>query len=613
MTEAQRTPSSGTAGFFQSPPHVANAFDDDVVLQRIHTFYTAHSKHIKNETGQALSRFGQRVLHPEIYELIADGERNPPFLSTHTTFGKPDSKLHTSHGWKQLRAIGIQEGMVAASYESTYGHLGRVIHFLKYHLWSPSSAIVTCPSAMTDGAASLCKQHLSSASTSSALRPVLEEAYRRLISRDPSEAWTSGQWMTERAGGSDVRGTETIATRIATPSTAFDAHGSALGDWSIDGFKWFSSATDSQMAVLLAQTESGLSAFFAPMRRKTADGNIEMNGVSIQRLKPKLGTRALPTGELVLSGMRGYLIGKEGEGVKEISTMLNITRIHNAISALGFLGRGLAISRAHARVRKVDGKLLRDMPAHVRTMAANQLSYAAHMQLGFFCVALQGITEHVDNFEAGLVKDANQASTLLRLLTPVAKAQCSKIAVHGLQECMESLGGIGYLEDEQEFNIARLFRDSNVLCIWEGTTDVMASDVVRVMKGRDGEKVKEALRDWVHAKTSQWPTQWAAASELIHSELSVLFQVWSGLSTESLRAIGRQLLLSLAWIAAAVLLVKTAQTEDAGRYGDIGEELARRWVATKTGEKDDLEESLKRDQKIVFTMDDLPARRMANL
>lgn len=610
MSAAQRTPSSGTAGFFQSPPSVANAFNDDVILQSIHAFYTSNSDHLKQETGQALSQFGKRVLQPDVYEYIAEGERNIPFLTTHTTFGKPNSQLHTSHGWKQLQTIGIQEGMVAIPYEPAYGHLARVHHFLKYHIWTPSALTVTCPSAMTDGAACLFKKHLSSASPE--LRPVLGEVYRRLTSRDPSEAWTSGQWMTERAGGSDVRGTETLANQISCSPNEFDAHGMPLGDWSIDGFKWFSSATDSQMSVLLAQTQSGLSAFYAPMRRKAADGTIEMNGVSIQRLKPKLGTKALPTAELVLTGMRGYLIGKEGQGVKEISAILNITRIHNAISALGFLGRGLAISRAHARVRKVEGKLLRDIPAHVRTMAANQLSYAAHMQLGFFCVALLGITERPESFEPSLVKDVGQASALLRLLTPVAKAQCSKTAVHGLQECMESLGGIGYLEDEQEFNIARLSRDSNVLCIWEGTTDVMASDVVRVMKGRDGGKTQDALCDWVGAKTSQWPAKWAAASELIHSELGFLTKRWTSYSTESLKAVGRELLLSLAWISAAVLLVETTRMKDAGQYSDIGDDLARRWIATKKGNEQLSEDSLKRDQNIVFTMDDLPGR-MANL
>ena len=97
--------------------------------------------------------------------------------------------------------------------------------------------------------------------------------------------------MTERAGGSDVSGTETIATRAETRGEGADMDGQSLGEWNIDGFKWFSSATDSQMAILLAQTSKGISCFFAPTRRLVVDSTkIELNGIRIQRLKSKLGT-----------------------------------------------------------------------------------------------------------------------------------------------------------------------------------------------------------------------------------------------------------------------------------------------------------------------------------
>ena len=130
-------------------------------------------------------------------------------------------------------------------------------------------------------------------------RKVFREALARLTDLDPDRAWTSGQWMTERAGGSDVRGTETVATRIGMRAGGEDADGMPLGPWRVDGFKWFSSATDAQMAVLLARTENGVSAFYAPLRRRnpTSPDRTESNGVTIQRLKPKLGTRALPTAD----------------------------------------------------------------------------------------------------------------------------------------------------------------------------------------------------------------------------------------------------------------------------------------------------------------------------
>jgi hypothetical protein len=336
----------------------------------------------------------------------------------------------------------------------------------------------------------------------------------------------------------------------------------------------------------------------------------EMNGITIQRLKQKMGTRALPTAELILKDTRAWIIGREGQGVKEISAILNITRIHTAQSALGFWGRGLAISRAFSRVRKVDGgKLLIDVPAHVRTLAENTVNYAAMMHLGFFTVALLGICEHPSKFksrtsegENTLVADVPQAIALLRLLTPVMKAQCSKMSIFGLQECMESLGGIGYLEDEQEFNIARLFRDANVLSIWEGTTDVMAMDVVRVMKGRDGETIRHALNKWVNDVGTQRDGDWRTATELVRAELGRVEEQWLGLSAEELRFKGRELLESLAWIVAAVLMVQDACSDQ----DVVAGEMAKRWIAKKEFEgqrvSKDWKDVVALDRKVAFGM-----------
>ncbi|RMX75430.1 hypothetical protein D0869_11633 [Hortaea werneckii] len=431
-------------------------------------------------------------------------------------------------------------------------------------------------------------------------RSVFAEAYRRLTSRDPSEAWTSGQWMTERSGGSDVRNTETVATFAGHDAGGKDAHEMPLGPWSISGFKWFSSATDSQMAVLLAQTEKGLSAFYAPMRRTSTDGStVEMNGVSIQRLKPKLGTRALPTAELVLDGMRAYLIGQEGEGVKEISAILNITRVHTAIGALGYWGRGLAISRAYARVRKVQGSLLENNIAYVHALAENSLQYAAHMHFGFFTVLLLGIVAEPRSFQDSingksastrLVSSVPQAQALLRLLTPIAKCKCSRAAASGVQECMESLGGVGFLEDEQEFNVARLWRDNFANVIWEGTTEVMAADTVRVLKGKDGEKTQSAFFTWISERLdacrggSDNFEGLDGIVQTIDAQKTELKEKWLCLSAEELRYHGRQLMEALFRIVAGVLLLDSALTgsqDEAGQTKEIKIELVHRWFNTR--------------------------------
>lgn len=543
-----------------------------------------------------LSRFGARVLEPRLLAYTADAERNTPSVQTWDAFGHRVDKLVTTEGWRALSAIGIAEGIVATPYENEYGPYSRVYQFLKYHLWSGSNAIVTCPSAMTDGAAKLLGRQLAKGdgSVSEGERRVFEDAYRRLVSRDPEVAWTSGQWMTERTGGSDVKGTETQATY--SPESAAsnqDANGQPLGPWSVDGFKWFSSATDSQMTILLAKTPDGnLSAFFAPTRRQTQrPPETELNGIQIQRLKQKLGTRSLPTAELVLSNMRAYSIGAPGSGVREISTILNITRVHNAASAVGFWGRGLAISRAFARVRKASGKLLVDTPAHMRTLAQQHVEYRAMMHLTFFTVALLGVTEDQSkgsNVAAALPEhlgvNDNSVTTpgrLLRLITPIAKALSARAAIAGLAECMESLGGVGYLENEDPvLNIARLYRDANVLSIWEGTTNVMADDTVRVLKGRDGATILTTLSSWIQNTASTKLTttgQGSVIAETLNKASDTLTQYIISSSAENLKLNGRSLLSRLGWLVCATLFAA-----DALRDGnEVSWEVLQRWVDRK--------------------------------
>jgi alkylation response protein AidB-like acyl-CoA dehydrogenase len=324
---------------------------------------------------------------------------------------------------------------------------------------------------MTDGAARLLSLHLLSKTLDSKTKLVFQDAYDRLTSRDPTYAWTSGQWMTERKGGSDVSGTETIATY--SPTT--EASSLGLGPWGIDGFKWFSSATDSSMSILLAQTPKGLSTFFAPMRRPISNSSAseqEMNGINIQRLKNKFGTKSLPTAELELIGTRAFLIGKEGQGIQEISTILNITRLWSAMSAVGYLSRGLAIARSYATVREVGagkGKrvMLKDNVLHMNTLAKITGDYHAMILFTFFVAYLMGMEEHPESRSSetstsparNLLRPSTPKDTslLLRVLTSILKAAVCKRSIHSLQECMEALGGIGYLEnvENEALNIAR--------------------------------------------------------------------------------------------------------------------------------------------------------------
>jgi alkylation response protein AidB-like acyl-CoA dehydrogenase len=479
--------------------------------------------------------------------------------------------------------LGFESADSAADVERGDGKGGRInprVHqFIKLAIWQGSAAMVTCPAAMTDGAAVLLGRHLSSSSSSSSSSSnldintdmsmtqkrtsVFREVCRRLISRDPSEAWTAGQWMTERMGGSDVRGTETVATLLPPEATVgkeeeeveTDSIGLPLGPYSISGFKWFSSATDCDCAVLLAQTRppgstgGGLSVFLAPMR--LADGRL--NGVRIQRLKEKMGTKPVPTAEVEIRGMWGWWVGKEGEGIREISSILNVTRLHTGVANVGYWGRGLSVARGYAKVRRIKGGAgLEGNAQHVSWMAGEEVKYRASLGLVMFGAGLLGVQEQGGGVVEGTVagdlglipRDREDVELLLRIMTPLLKGQTTLAGTAGLRACMESLGGIGYLENNEtpELNLARLFRDSVVSSIWEGTTSVMAEDVMRVLKGKTRKEAMRVLSSWVY-------TVWTACSKVFAEQEHAFKAAWVAFrkmieekETDELLFMGREVL-----------------------------------------------------------------------
>ncbi|KAF4784961.1 hypothetical protein HER10_EVM0001219 [Colletotrichum scovillei] len=513
-------PSTSNTGFFQELPILPNQFFDDASFQRALRLFLP--KDIIERVEVDIAQLGEDVLSDQIFSWITDSEKNKPYLkgSGRDSFGRPTSELVVGEGWRSLQDFGIKKGIVATGYDASLGSSARVVQFLRIHLWGSSASNVTCPSAMQDGAARLLQLHLSR-DMEPTQRKALENALQHLLSRDPATAWTSGQWMTERTGGSDVSLTETVAQHISTsePALANAAENIPLGPWSISGFKWFSSATDSAMTVLLARTQSGISAFFAPMRRHSPTAvtmtgrpkgvaGTELNGVRIQRLKNKSGTQSLPTAELELDGMRGWLLGQEGRGINEISTILTLTRIHSAVGAVGYVGRGLAIARAYAKVRQVGAgrgqrMLLAESPLHMQTLAEMTGEYHGLMLLTFFTAYILGLDENpqadrsgLSNTLAAITPDEKHIAPLLRILTPLCKAYVCKKSIPLLYSCMEALGGVGYMlnEETEYLNIARLYRDCCVLSIWEGTTDVLATDFLRALKHpKGGQESMDAL------------------------------------------------------------------------------------------------------------------------
>ena len=235
---------------------------------------------------------------------------------------------------------------------------------------------------------------------------------------------------------------------------------------------------------------------------------------------------------------------------------------------MGSLGRGLAIARAYGTARRAGNRLLSEFPLFRKTLAKQFMAYRANALLAFFVVHLLGLTENPNGPPSLLSKSLStkQRRDLLRLLTPVAKGTTAKASIAGLQEAMEALGGVGYLENEesQSINVARIFRDANVLSIWEGTTDVMATDTVKVLKSRDSANVLSAAAYWTDTTMSaidQKATAVDAVAERLREAWKNLEQHVAATPLEELTADGREVMTALADIVCGLLLAVDAASD----------------------------------------------------
>ncbi len=397
--------------------------------------------------------------------------------------------------------------------------------------------------------------------------------------------------MTERPGGSDVQNTETVAifSPLESKSSAPDlAKSVEEGDYLVSGFKFFSSATDCDIALMLAKTDSGkLSLFVAPTRLTTINPDTGRashisNGIRIHRLKTKYGTKPLPTAELVLDNVRAHLVGELDRGVPTIATLLNVTRTHNFITALSCWRRSMHITKAFAKARTTIDQPLWLFPMHLRLLANMEVKHAGCLQLCFFTTALlsfidNGHPPEIPKSYAPLPKAGEEIKIVLRTLTATSKAVVCKVATSGMWECAEAMGGVGYMDepDEPEWNIVRLMRDTAANMTWEGTTNVLASEVVRHLL-KDGnlgvweswlrrsiDKVEdEVMRE---ALVSAWNS--------IHARLTV------GKELREVLAEGREIMFSLAWVASGMLLCHDAQRDG----NAVAMETAKRWVLEGQG------------------------------
>ena len=410
---------------------------------------------------------------------------------------------------------------------------------------------------MTDGAARTL--------IASGNQALIERAVPRLTTREPSEFWTAGQWMTELTGGSDVGSSETIAKK-EPGADAFRLYGR----------KWFTSAIASQIALTLARPEGnppgsrGLALFYI----ETRDEHGRPRNIEINRLKDKLGTRKVPTAELTLNGTPARLVMGTSDGVRNITPLLNITRLWNGISAVSLMRRGLALAFDYAGKRVAFGSTLSEKALHMDTLMGLQAEAEGAFHLAFYMAELTGRSE------AGEMDEHD--AWLLRVLTPVMKLTTARQAVSVASEVLESFGGAGYIEDT---GLPVLLRDSQVLPIWEGTTNVLALDTLRAIGAAQSiaplltavDQLFESLHDTNLVAVSR-----VALAALNHAENWL--RETQGADRSILEAGARRFALTLGRAIELALLIRQAQwsqdreqdkqtTNSAHRFAQFGVDL----------------------------------------
>lgn len=453
---------ASVGNFFQVKPKLRNPFLADPLLQRF--LYHSVPEEVYHEISKDLKCFGKRIVD-EINDLGWECEKHLPTLNCQDAWGNRVDLLETCNAWKQQHDISAEEGLVAIGYERQLNEWSRLHQFSKLYLYAPSAGMYTCPLAMTDGAAKTIE-------VVAPENPLFQKGFKNLTSRNPASFWTSGQWMTEKKGGSDVaNGTETVAV----PENGF---------YRLYGYKWFSSASDSNMALTLAKelrnsddslVNEGLSLFYLETRSEEGC----LNNIQVMRLKDKLGTKPVPTAELLLDGCIAHKMSKEGHGVSAIANMLNITRLYNAIGAVSSMRRILMLARDYSQNRTAFGLKISEYPLHMQVLSRMEIEVRGALLLVLKAAVLLGKSE--------LKLASSDESLLLRLILPLLKLYTAKQAVSVISEGLEAFGGQGYMEDT---GLPVFLRDAQVLPIWEGTTNILSLDVLRSFSKSNFEALK---------------------------------------------------------------------------------------------------------------------------
>ncbi|RMX04283.1 DNA alkylation response protein [Corticibacter populi] len=436
--------------------HGSNLYAGDLQMQQLLRLYLPED--VNAHLQPWLQRMGQ-LAGGRLDELAGIADKNPPVLSLRSRSGQDDQRILKHPAYVEMEHIAWNEFAlsVISHRDDVLGWQGKLPPLAKYaltYLFVQAEFGLCCPLSMTDSLTRTLKKFGS---------PELVQRYLpRLLQMDVDDMAQGAMFMTEQAAGSDIANTETLAEQAAD------------GSWRLHGDKWFCSNPDAEFAMVLARMQGGaagmkgVSLFLLP--RDLPDGS--HNHYRIIRLKDKLGTRSMASGEIRLEGAIAHLVGEPGRGFVQMADMVNNSRLSNGVRSAGMMRRAVAEAEFIARERHAFGKALQDMPLMQRQL--DKLRVPAEQARSMVFQTARAL-QRSDGGEEG-------AYALLRILTPLIKFRACRDARKLTGDAMEVRGGCGYIE---EWSDPRLVRDAHLGSIWEGTSNIVALDVLRAIR-REG-------------------------------------------------------------------------------------------------------------------------------
>lgn len=441
-----------------SPRFSTNFFESDLILQDyIHRFIPEHARKFLMSKWDSL---GERAAC-EMDELSLQADQYGPELIKRDRWGEDINEIRFHPAYWKLMDMAAESEMIRVNWDPECRHrfkgYTQSLSFISGYLYSLSEMGQYCPLCMTDGAALLISRYAD------------EETKKRLMpgfaKKNGRELLTGAMYITEKSGGSDV-GANLLEARHES------------GKWyRLYGEKWFCSNANAGVAMVLARTDPdqsgtrGLSLFL--LEPNLPDGT--PNPVDVVRLKEKMGVRSMASAECRFNGTRALLIGEEFNGMKMMLEMINLSRLYNSVAGIAGTRRALIEAYQFAINRRTFGKDLID-----HALVREKLHELGALHLGNFLLVWRTIRA----IEAAWAGDENEAQRV-RMLIPMAKWWSAEKAVYIAREAMELIGGTGYIEDQV---MPKLFRDVNVLPIWEGSGNIIVLDMLRAMEKSEGLK-----------------------------------------------------------------------------------------------------------------------------